>query len=182
MLAWLILGYRPARQILAGPGWPGNPLANPNSPAALRAAGPDTLRRNILFTDGVDHQRIRGAVRDFFTRNFIAGLRNGTATIAADTIDSLPAGTEFDFMADIALSLPLAVASAWMGLDIATARLLRDESPASTRMLTDSSDAVAVAIFVVHSPSCPLRQAMVAKPYARGGHKNDESGSSAKMT
>ncbi|ETA92380.1 cytochrome P450 [Mycobacterium avium 10-5581] len=141
---WLILGYHPARQILAGPGWTSNPLANPNTPAALRATDPDTLRRNMLFTDGADHSQLRGAVRDFFTRNFIAGLRDGIATIAADTIDSIPTGIEFDFMADIALPLPIAVAAAWMGLDIAAARLLREESAAITRMLADSTDALAI--------------------------------------
>lgn len=142
--AWLILGYHPARQILAGPGWTSNPLANPNIPASLRATNPDILRRNILFTDGADHVRLRGSVRDLFTRTFIAGLREGIATIAADTIDSIPAGVEFDFMTDIALPLPIAVAAAWMGLDIAAARLLREESPAITRMLTDSSDSSAI--------------------------------------
>ena len=95
------------------------------------------MRRNILFTDGADHLRLRGAVRDVFTRSFIAGLREGIDTIAADTIDSIPAGVEFDFMTDIALPLPIAVAAAWMGLDIDAARLLREESPAITRMLTD---------------------------------------------
>lgn len=142
--AWLILGYHPARQILAGPGWTSNPLANPNTPAALRAADPDTLRCNMFFTDGADHQRLRGAVRDFFTRNSIAGLRDGIATIATDTIDSISTGIEFDFMADIALPLPIAVAAAWMGLDIAAARLLREESAAITRMLAYSTDAVAI--------------------------------------
>ncbi|OBI22699.1 cytochrome P450 [Mycobacterium sp. E2497] len=142
--AWLILGYRPARHILAGPGWTSDPLANPNTPGALRATDPDTLRHNMLFTDGFDHQRLRGAVRDFFTRKFIAGLRDGIATIAADTIDSIPAGVELDFMADIALPLPIAVAAAWMGLDIAAARLLREESPAITRMLADSTDPAAI--------------------------------------
>ena len=73
------------------------------------------LRRNILFTDGADHLRLRGSVRDIFTRPFIAGLRDGIATIAADTIDCLPAGVEFDFMTDIALPLPIAVAAAWDG-------------------------------------------------------------------
>ncbi len=38
--AWLILGYRPARRILAGSGWTSSPLANPNIPATLRAADP----------------------------------------------------------------------------------------------------------------------------------------------
>jgi len=142
--AWLILGHHPARQILTGPGWTSNPLANPNTPSALRATDPDILRRNILFTDGADHSRLRGAVRDFFTRTFIAGLHDGIATIAKDTIDSIPTGVEFDFMAEIALPLPVAVAAAWMDLDIEAARLLREESPAITRMLTDSSDSVAI--------------------------------------
>lgn len=142
--AWLILGYHPARQILAGPGWTSNPLVNPNTPPVLRATDPDILRRNMLFTDGTDHQRLRGAVRDFFTRNSIAGLRDGIATLTAGTIDSIPADVEFDFMADIALTLPIAVAAAWMGLDIAAARLLREESAAITRMLADSTDAVAI--------------------------------------
>lgn len=142
--AWLILGYYPARQILAGPGWTSNPLANPNTPAALRATDPDMLRRNILFTDGADHQRLRGAVRDFFTRNVIAGLRDGIATIAAHTIDSIRTGAEFDFMADIALPLPIAVAAAWMGLDIGSAQLLREESAAITRMLADPTDAISI--------------------------------------
>lgn len=142
--AWLILGYQPARQILAGPGWTSNPLANPNTAPVLRATNPDMVRRNILFTDGAGHLRLRGSVRDFFTRNFIAGLRDGIVTIAADTIDSIPAGVEVDFMADIALPLPIAVSAAWMGLDIDAARLLREESPAITRMLVDSTDAVAI--------------------------------------
>jgi len=138
--AWLILGYHPARLILAGSGWTSDPLANPNTPAALRATDPDILRRNILFSDGADHQRLRRAVRDVFTRSFIADLREGIATIAAHTIDSLPAGVEFDFMTEIALPLPIAVAAAWMALDIDTARLLREESPAITAMLANSSD------------------------------------------
>ncbi|OBB96492.1 cytochrome P450 [Mycobacterium sp. 852002-40037_SCH5390672] len=142
--AWLIIGYDAARQILGGPGWTSNPLANPNTPAALRLTDPDILRRNILFTDGADHLRLRNTVRDIFTRNFIAGLRDGIATIAVDTIDAVPAGVEFDFMTDIALPLPIAVAAAWMGLDINAARLLREESPAITRMLTDASDTIAI--------------------------------------
>jgi cytochrome P450 len=142
--AWLILGYHPARRILVGSGWTSSPLANPNIPAALRAMDPDVLRRNILLTDGADHLRLRGSVRDVFTRSFIGGLREGIATIAADTIDSIRAGVEFDFMTDIALPLPIAVAAAWMGLDIDAAQLLREESPAITRMLTDSRDTIAI--------------------------------------
>lgn len=142
--AWLVLGYQPARDILAGPGWTSDPRANPNAPAILPATDPDTLRHNILFTAGADHLRLRGAVRDVFTRSFIAGLREGVDAIAADTINHIPAGVEFDFMTDIALPLPIAVAAAWLGLDIDSARLLREESPAISRMLSDVGDTTAV--------------------------------------
>jgi cytochrome P450 len=138
--AWLILGYAPAQQVLREPGWTSNPLTNPNAPAALRSIGPDLLRRNILFSDGEDHRRLRHAVSDVFTRTFIAGLQSGIETIADHTIAHQPAGVEFDFMTDIALPLPIAVAAAWLGLELDTARLLREESPAISRMLSDIND------------------------------------------
>ncbi|MBO0680022.1 cytochrome P450 [Mycolicibacterium sp. S2-37] len=142
--AWLVLGYHAARQVLGGAGWTSNPLANPNAPRAVRVMGPELLRRNILTTDGTDHHRLRGAVRDVFTRSFITGLTDGVEAIASKTIDHAPAGVGFDFMADIALPLPIAVAAAWMGLDVDTARVLGQESPAISRMLGDLVDPDAV--------------------------------------
>jgi cytochrome P450 len=100
--------------------------------------------RNMLTTDGMDHQRLRGSVRDVFTRSFVAGLEEGIEAIAAGTIDPIPADMEFDFMADIALPLPIAVAAAWLGLDVDSARLLREESPAISRMLSDFGNTAAV--------------------------------------
>lgn len=41
-------------------------------------------------------------------------------------------------------ALTIAVAAAWMGLDIASARLLREESAAITRMHADSTDTFAI--------------------------------------
>jgi cytochrome P450 len=142
--AWLILGYHPARQILGGPGWTSNPLANPNAARAVRAMDPDMLRRNILTADGANHHRLRGAVRDVFTRTFVTGLTAGVEAIASETIDHIPAGVQFDFMTDVALPLPIAVAAAWLGLDLDTAQLLREESPAISRMLGDLVDPDAV--------------------------------------
>lgn len=138
--AWLILGYHPAKQILSEPGWTSNPLANPNFPVAMTAAEPDMVRHNMLLSDGTDHSRLRGAVRDVFTRSVIDKLREGIEAIASDTIDSLPAMLEFDFMTEIALPLPIAVAAAWLGLDLDAARLLREESPAISRMLGESGN------------------------------------------
>lgn len=142
--AWLILGYHAARQILGEPGWTSDPLVNPNAPRALRAMDPDILRRNILTADGANHHRLRGAVRDVFSRRFIPGLTAGVEAIACATIDHIPARVKFDFMTDIALPLPIAVAAAWLGLDVDSARLLREESPAISRMLGDFVDPAAV--------------------------------------
>lgn len=142
--AWLVFGYRPAQEILGGPGWTSNPLANPNAPRAVRAMDQDMLRRNILTTDGADHHRLRGAVRDVFSPTFITGLTAGVDAIASETIDHIPTGVEFDFMTDIALPLPIAVAAAWLGLEVDSARLLREESPAISRMLGDFVDPAVV--------------------------------------
>ena len=142
--AWLVLGYHSAREILGGSGWTSSPRANPNAPKAFRAVDRDILGRNMLFADGEDHVRLRSSVRDVFTRSFIAGLETGVEAVASDSIDRIPAGVEFDFMAEIALPLPIAIAAAWLGLDVDSAQLLREESPEISRMLNDFNDADAI--------------------------------------
>jgi cytochrome P450 len=138
--AWLILGHHHARAILGGNGWISVPPAYSGGPRI----DPDLLRRNMLTADGTDHQRLRGSVRDVFTRSFVAGLEEGIEAIAAATVESIPAGVPFDFMADIALPLPIAVAASWLGLSVESARLLREESPAISRMLGDLGDPAAI--------------------------------------
>ncbi|WP_319450239.1 MULTISPECIES: cytochrome P450 [unclassified Mycobacterium] len=138
--AWLVLGYQPARAILGGAGWTSVPPANSRGPQL----DPDLLRRNMLTADGADHHRLRGSVRDVFTRTFVAGLEEGIEAIAAETVDVIPAGVTFDFMAEVALPLPIAVAASWLGLSVESARLLREESPAISRLLGDPGDPAAV--------------------------------------
>ena len=142
--AWLVLGYQAARQVLGGSGWTSNPLANPNARAALYAVGSNLVDRSMLFTDGANHARLRGSVRDVFTRSFITGLTAGVEDIATAVIDNAATATVFDFMAEIALPLPLTVVGEWLGLDPETAQLLREKSPAISRMLGAFADAEAV--------------------------------------
>lgn len=144
--AWLVLSYPLAQQILTDPaGWTSNPMANPTTAETLGVlGGEDLFGRSMINTDGANHKRLRGCLRDVFTRTFIAGLQTGVEALAATIVDAPPSNTAFDFMSDIALSFPIAVAAAWLGLDDDTAQLLREESPAISRMLNDSADIDAV--------------------------------------
>jgi cytochrome P450 len=133
--AWLVLGYHAARQVLGEPGWTSDPRINPNTRAAIDPLGSDMVDRSMLFTDGANHRRLRDAVRDVFTPSFVAGLTVGVENIAEAVIGYPAAGMPFDFMGDIAMPLPLAVAAEWLGLAPNNAELLRAESPAIIRML-----------------------------------------------
>lgn len=138
--AWLVLGFHAAREVLGEPGWTSDPRANPNMRAAIDSVGSEMIERSMLLTDGANHRRLRDAVRDVFTPSFIAGLTDGVQTIAHSVIDYPTVGRPFDFMAEIALPLPLSVAAEWLGLDPDNAELLRAESPAIIRMLGALAD------------------------------------------
>lgn len=144
--AWLVLTYPAAQTILADPkGWTSNPLANPAAAATLGVLGDEDLfARSMLNTDGATRHRLRGSVRDVFTRTFITGLAPGVEAICAAITAELPTDTPFDFMADFASTFPIAVAAAWLGLGEQTTQLLREESPAISRLLNDFSDTDAV--------------------------------------
>lgn len=142
---WLVLGYDAARQVLGGSGWTSDPLANPVARASMTMMAPEFTKASMLFTDGADHDRLRGAVRDAFTRSTVAGLTEGVETIAAEVIAQAPTGEPFDFMSQIALPLPIAVVGEWLALDPAHAASLRELSPSIIRMLGTLADPVEVA-------------------------------------
>lgn len=142
---WLVLGYDAARQVLGGSGWTSDPLSNPVARASMTMMPTDFAKASMLFTDGSDHDRLRGAVRDAFTRSTISGLTEGVATIAAEVIVQAPTGEPFDFMSRIALPLPIAVVGEWLALDPGHAASLRELSPAIIRMLGTLADPVEVA-------------------------------------
>ncbi|HEX5143256.1 MAG TPA: cytochrome P450, partial [Mycobacterium sp.] len=98
--AWLVLGYDAARYVLGGSGWTSDPLANPVARASMQLIGPEFTKASMLFADGSNHDRLRGSVRDVFTRRAIAGLTEGVAAITSEVIGELPSGERFDFMSD----------------------------------------------------------------------------------
>lgn len=138
--AWLALSYAAVREVLGGFGWTSDPLANPLARAAIDPLSADFFVGSMLFADGTRHTRLRTAVRDVFTRSFVTNLRAGVEAITTFLIDEPEAGVPFDFMADIALPLPIAVIGGWLDLEPATARLLRELSPLIIRMLGALAD------------------------------------------
>jgi cytochrome P450 len=138
--SWMIFGYHPAQQILGGAGWTSDPLADPRASEKIRTIGRDMSSRTILFADGAAHTRLRGALRDVFTRSFVRELEDGITAIASDAIGHIPAGVEFDFMSEIAFPIPNAITAAWLGLDVDLARLFQEELPAVSRMLFNFHD------------------------------------------
>ncbi|QZH59724.1 cytochrome P450 [Mycolicibacterium farcinogenes] len=137
--AYLILGHGAARQVLGDADWC-NPLAAPAVQAMMDPVGRELVNRNMLFAHDRDHARLRASVHDVFVPGFISGLTDGVSAIAADALQNCPAGTPFNYVEDIALPLPIAVAAAWMALDVPSSRLLRQHSPAISGMLGAFAD------------------------------------------
>lgn len=138
--AWLALGYHAAREVLSGPGWVSDPRAGRPSRDALAFLDPQFIEANMLFTDAAPHGRLRGAVRDVFTRSFVTGLTDGVESICADVISAVDVRDRVEVMSRIALPLPIAVIGAWMGLDTGQCGALRDHSPSIVRILGGFSD------------------------------------------
>jgi len=142
---WLILGYEAARQVLGGSDWTSDPSANPVARASMSMMSPEFTQASMLFTDGENHDRLRGAVRDVFTRGGISALTTGVEAIAAEVVNAPEAGQLFDFMSQIALPLPIAVVGEWLNLDPFHADSLKELSPPIIRMLGTLADPVEVA-------------------------------------
>jgi cytochrome P450 len=138
--AWLVLGHEAAREVLAGPDWISDPRASPAASEAIRLLTPQFVEASMLFTDGLPHVRLRGAVRDVFTRSFINGLAKGVESICAHTTSTVDAGDDVDVMSQIVLPLPIAVIGTWLGLDSTQCAALREHSPSIIRVLGGFAD------------------------------------------
>lgn len=142
---WLVLGYHAARSVLGGADWTSDPLANPVARASMSMIGPEFTKASMLFADGANHERLRGAVRDVFTRGGISALTTGVQAITAEVIAAPPSDEPFEFMSQIALPLPIAVVGEWLDLDPVHAAALRELSPPIIRMLGTLADPAEVA-------------------------------------
>jgi len=139
--AWLALGYHAARTVLSGQHWTSDPRTTANGLTGVFNSV--FVEASMLFTDGTVHRRLRDAVRDVFSRNFITGLDAGIDAICQSVLDAVDPGEPVDVMSQIALPLPIAVIGAWLGLDSRQCAALRDNSASIVRLLggfTDESE------------------------------------------
>lgn len=138
--AWIVLGYEAARAVLGGAGWTSDPLANPLARQSFDSVNREFTAASMLFADGPTHSRLRGSVRDVFTRAFVTRLATGVEAIARSVITGPVSSEPFDFMSEVALPLPIAVIGEWLHLEPVTAELLRELSPAIIRTLGTLAD------------------------------------------
>ncbi|MGD9622149.1 MAG: cytochrome P450 [Mycolicibacterium sp.] len=127
---WLVLGYHKAQQVLSRPGWTVDPLRK-----ARDAISPGLFDQSMLNSDGAAHRRLRAATRDVFAPSFVTGLSVGVDAIAGALIDRARAGSEFDFMSEVAQPLPLAVIAEWLALDPESSKLLSQQTHQVIRLV-----------------------------------------------
>lgn len=74
------------------------------------------LAHTMLDSDGEEHRRLRGLVRDTFTPRYVAALEPRAQEIADDLLERMAAKRKADLVADYALLLPLTLISEILGV------------------------------------------------------------------
>jgi cytochrome P450 len=86
-------------------------LRVPWMPPSLRP-----LAHTMLDSDGAEHRRLRGLVRDTFTPRYVEGLEPRAQAIAQELLDRMAAAGKADLVTDYALRLPLTLISEILGV------------------------------------------------------------------
>ncbi|MEV4921681.1 cytochrome P450 family protein [Streptomyces roseoverticillatus] len=129
--AWLVTGYRQAREVLADPRFSNVPpraagRPKPDSPAQ-RARG--CLARHMLNTDAPDHTRLRRLTTAAFTPRRVDALRPRieqlTAELVTDVADRLAREGTADLVDAFAFPLPVLVIGEVLGVPTADRADLR---------------------------------------------------------
>jgi hypothetical protein len=76
--------------------------------------------RALLFLDAPDHARLRKAMNAGFRPERLQRLLPHMEGLAADLLDAVEPGTDFDFMQAVARPLPMRVMAALLGIEAAT--------------------------------------------------------------
>ncbi len=106
------------------------------------------IRRSMLFTDPPDHTRLRRLVSSAFTARHVEGLEQAISRRADQLLDGLAAHPGEDFMAAVALPLPVNVIADLLGVPEADrnslTRLIHDVTALLEPLVSDEALARAV--------------------------------------
>ena len=83
----------------------------------IRSRGTPMLGRSILHMDPPEHAVFRKLVNRQFTPRALAGLEESIRKSASSLLDAAEAGTEIDFVAELAAPFPLTVIAELLGID-----------------------------------------------------------------
>lgn len=113
--SYLVTGYAEAREAL------GDTRLSKNTAAFF--AGKESRRRlhpavahNMLASDPPQHTRLRKLVTKSFTTGAVTELRPFIARVTDELLDQWPVGERFDFVADLAVPLPVIVICELLGV------------------------------------------------------------------
>jgi cytochrome P450 len=113
--SYLVTGYAEAREALGD--------ARLSKDTAAFFAGKGSRRRlhpavahNMLASDPPQHTRLRKLVTKAFTTGAVAELRPFIARVTDELLDRWPVGERFDFVADLAVPLPVIVICELLGV------------------------------------------------------------------
>ncbi len=114
-ISYLVTGYAEAREALGD--------ARLSKDTAAFFAGKGSRRRlhpavahTMLASDPPQHTRLRKLVTKAFTTGAVADLRPFIAQAADELLDQWPVGERFDFVADLAVPLPVIVICELLGV------------------------------------------------------------------
>ncbi|HWF16678.1 MAG TPA: cytochrome P450 [Acidimicrobiales bacterium] len=111
----------------------------------IRASGTPMLSRSILHMDPPEHAVFRKLVNRQFTPRALSGLEESIRKSASSLLDAADAGSEIDFVAELAAPFPLSVIAELLGIDEA-----------------DRSDFRRWSDAAIESPDLPPEKTMVA--------------------
>ncbi|MFI9626444.1 cytochrome P450 [Streptomyces sp. NPDC052042] len=114
-LSYMITGYAEAREALSDPRLSKDTatfFADKGSRRRLHSA----VAHSMLASDPPRHTRLRKLVTKAFTTGAVAELRPFIGRVTDELLDQWPAGERFDFVADLAVPLPVIVICELLGV------------------------------------------------------------------
>ena len=113
--SYLITGYAEAREALGDPRLSKDTAAFFAGKGSRRRLHP-AVAHNMLASDPPQHTRLRKLVTKAFTTGAVAELRPFIARVTEELLDQWPVGDRFDFVAGLAVPLPVIVICELLGV------------------------------------------------------------------